>query len=274
MVIDAPSSILAMAGTDEEFTVDVDNVGFTMLHFVRLQVQSDVPAYVSPSEADMHVGDAQEFKVILDIPEGATGTYYIGLKAVSYETVSNAKTVELSIEGKPVVEVVKIELPDLYFNKTVQALVTLRNSGKKEADVDETAAFPEGWDYDTDFLAFTILPSSENTVSFSFTPIESGNIEFTTAYASGDDYISFTNGTYATVKEREDGTVSGGGQSITGMIISIISEPTVYIPASLVSASLVIAALALRKGFMHFPFMRRGKLRSPSAYEKWETKNR
>lgn len=254
MLVYAPKSLSAYDGEDKQFVVTVSNIGSSTLHYVKVNVDSDIQFEtgpgVQPDMVDLTTGKSKDFTVTLHIPKGAAGEHDVDIDVLSFET-STLRTLNLTVLEKkvPIVEVIGISVPELYANESAVVNITLKNIGNGDAFVTEAVQLPTGWQVETSTITAGIAPMSEKTISFIVTPSDaSGSVDFTTSYSSDGEELSLTNSTNAVVKKREpeQAEQTQGAetqlipkQPITGMLFAVISDPRFYIVALIVFAPLM-----------------------------------
>jgi len=299
MIVYAPKSISAYAGSDEQFVVTINNIGAATLHAtkVNVNVNAGITADVRPSMIELTTGQSQDFTVTLHIPTNALGDYSITIHALSYETDAIRK-IDLTVTENPAfpeVEVASVDVPELYAGESAEVQITLKNVGDAEGLVTQSLALPNGWEYEINSFTISIAPSTQQTITFSITPKSvADKIEFVTSYKSKGQDIVFIKSADVNVITREllqEEEEEEKGQSLFTSMLVLISNPAFYITA-LAGFAVMILFTGYHKGLFGYgklfgtrlpqkaakrskPSFRyenaiEAETKPSSAYDKWE----
>jgi hypothetical protein len=268
--------------SESTFTIKVKNGGTDFLHAVKVSLQgTDLKYDVQPNMVDLDLGKSQEFKITLHVPDNSTGQREITIKALSYET-ARTKKITLTILPKlliSVLQAVSIELPTFYEGEVSTINITIQNTGNLTTTATTSISLPENWS------AVSVLETSEinpgEQVKFSFVVIPSnvsGPIKFDVSYLVNGQEKKFSESTSTTVSSKPFAE-----ESITGMLISALLLPQVFVPLA-VAVILLLAFLFRKeipkpKGLSQLFGIKenalvapRRKIKPTSNYLRWERK--
>jgi hypothetical protein len=280
------NDIKAYENTVSTFTVKVRNVGTIAVHDVKvLLTGTDLTYDVEPNLIDLSSGSSQEYKITLQIPDNSAGKYEITIKAIGYETYK-AKKITLTVLPKiliPVLQAVSIELPTFYENESTSTNITIQNMGNLTTIATTYLTLPDNWTAENSSQSLEIKPGEQQKFSFIVTPSNvSGEIKFDVKYLADGQEKYLSESTSTTVNSRSE-PEEEQPQPITGMIISTLLLPQVYVPSTAGVVLLVIFLfrknILKTKGISKIFFSHREsvlattpkrKINPASSYSRWE----
>jgi len=271
------SDVQLYEDTMSSFTVKARNGGNTVLHGVKISISGlNFDYSIEPSSLiDLDVVTSQEYTITLKIPDKSVSEQEITIKALSFE-MTRTKKINLTVLQKilvPVLQPVSIELPIFVEGEESSVNITIENIGNLTTTATASILLPEGWTSVASSEVSEINPEEQSKFLFFVTPSNnSGSIDFDVSYLSNSEEKKFSQGTNVTVNPR---------LTITGMIVSALSAPEVYVPAS--AAVILILIFLFRKkiptpkglsrffGYKQNPVTApRRRINPASSYLRWE----
>jgi hypothetical protein len=231
------NNVEVFENTESTFTIKVKNGGTALIHGVKVSLLGTNLTYtVDPSTlVDLDLGKSQEYKITLNIPDNSTGQSKITIKALGYET-ARTKIITLTVLPKilaPVLQAVSIELPTFYEDEASSINITIQNTGNLTATATASISLPENWTAVSLSEALEIKPGEQQKFSFVVIPSNvSGPVKFDVSYLVNGQEKKFSESAATTVNSKPEKEEEPQTESMTGMIVSTLLMPQVYVPAT------------------------------------------